>query len=160
MLFGCFFKQIDTAWPVGFLPRAAVGGAVPQRCGISEMCCLGNDAFSEQWEDCLLVGSPYRADDVVDADPVQPAQFGEQARHVLAPRPGVEGKEDGLLDRVVVPPGPVTVPAQRVELVPEVRSVEEVAGVAVLRDEPQCLPLAGPADQDRRMGGAAAWRGS
>jgi hypothetical protein len=49
--------------------------------------------------------------------------------------------------------------AQHIELVLEVRSVEEVAGVAVLRDKPQRLPLAGSADQDRRMGAPYRARG-
>lgn len=151
MLIGCFFKQIDTARPVGFPPRAAVGDAVSQKCGISEMRCLGNDALSEQLEGCLLVGS--RTGPMAWSMPIPCSRRSSASRPgTCSPRGPGSRKEDGLLDRVVVPPGPVTVPAQHVELVPEVRSVEEVAGVAVLRDEPQCLPLAGPADQDRRMG--------
>jgi hypothetical protein len=90
----------------------------------------------------VLIGAADRADDMVDADVVQSAQLREQDPDVLAVRAGVEGEQDRLLDLVVVAPDVVAVPAEYVELVLEVGPVEEVAGVRVLRDEPECLPLA------------------
>ena len=65
---------------------------------------------------------------------------------------------DGLLDLVVVPAGRGAVPAQDVELVPDVVAelaawrVEQVAGVRVPRDEPQRLALAAAGDEDRGRG--------
>jgi hypothetical protein len=43
------------------------------------------------------------------------------------------------------------VPAQHVELVLQVDAGEQVAGVRILRDQPQRFALATAADEDRRL---------
>src|SRR5699024_8148699 len=60
---------------------------------------------------------------------------------------------------VVVAPEGLAVPAEHVELVREVGAVEEVAGLGVLRDEPQRLLLAATADEDRRVRALDGLRG-
>src|SRR5690606_7260023 len=74
-------------------------------------------------------------------------------------RRAVEAAERGLLDLGVVAPLAVAVRAQHVPLAGQLGSVEEVAGVGVLRHEPQRLPLPAAADQDRRMRPAQRGRG-
>src|SRR5215213_9238797 len=62
--------------------------------------------------------------------------------------------DHGLVDRVVVTPKVVAVPAQHLELVADDFGAftEEVARVGVLSHQPQRLPLPSAADQDRRAG--------
>src|SRR5215212_5155794 len=70
--------------------------------------------------------------------------------------PDIEGERAGLLDLLIVPALFLTMPAQHVELLGDLRFRAETAGVGVARNQSQGLPLAVASDHDRRMGSAQA----
>ena len=71
---------------------------------------------------------------------------------------GIERTDDGLLDLVVVPTDVVAVAPENVELVLEVRAQEQIAGLGVLRHQPQRFLLSRPADHDRWVRAAQCLR--
>src|SRR6266516_3524776 len=81
----------------------------------------------------------------------EPAQLPDQFAHFGAMLARVEGKHAGLLDRVVIPALSLTMLAQNLQLLRDLRSGLEVAGVSVACDQAQRLLLATTGNQNRRM---------
>src|SRR3982750_482500 len=93
-------------------------------------------------------------DSVLDASVVQLTAQPDYTlrRHTL--RPEVDGTQSRAFDLFVITTDVLAVALQDVEFVAEhlgPRKREEVAGVGVLRDQPQRLPLAHAPDHDRRV---------
>src|SRR3954453_7694159 len=109
------------------------------------------------WDDLLgehveLGGVPGVAQPAVpdrEAQAVKALELVDGLADAFVPVAEVEPYGRGLLDLVVVPADVVAVLLQHVQLVLHLGTGEQVAGVGVLRDEPQCLLLAASADQDR-----------
>src|ERR1035437_7045500 len=92
------------------------------------------------------------------------AQFGQFVKmfdRLLDPitvRAQVKPRLNGLFDLAVVPTLPVTVLPKHIQLVGELRAVEDVAGVGISGHQPQRLTLPCTADQDRRIRAAPRLR--
>src|SRR6266567_8994360 len=88
----------------------------------------------------------------------EPAQLPDQFAHFGAMLARVEGKHAGLLNRVVIPALSLTMLAQDLQLLRDLRTGLEVAGVGVACDQAQGPLLAAPGNQNRRMWSAEALR--
>jgi hypothetical protein len=112
-----------------------------------------DDLLAERFERADRLGVGHVDDDVLDALVGLAAERRDHVRRPLPARAQVSLQQRGLLDLLVGPPHRLAVAAQDLELVAAFAGVrhENVAGVAVGRDEPQGYALAAAADEDRRV---------
>jgi hypothetical protein len=98
-----------------------------------------------------VVNANHPAEYCLYAQRAEPTQPTEQLRDFGAIGCHVECEWRGVLDRVVVTAGVVAQSFQELELLGQLGRGRDIAGVAVLRDQRQCAPLAAAGDEDRRM---------
>src|SRR5712691_8886788 len=81
----------------------------------------------------------------------EPAQLPDQFAHLGTILAHVEGKHTGLLNRVVIPALGLTMLAQDLQLLRDLRSGAQIASVGVACDQAQGPLLAATCNQNRRV---------
>src|SRR5918911_2665697 len=124
---------------------------MPSTMGLSEVHDRRDDLVADDLKRRDPVHVRDGADHGFDAHTREPAQALDQFAHPLAVLADIEGERAGLLDRIVISALGLTVPAQNVQLLRDLRTRAQAAGVGVARDQAQRLPLTATGDQNRRM---------
>src|SRR6266536_1164346 len=131
-------------------------GASSTAC--SEACNRGHDLTTNNLERRDPIHVRDYPQDRLDAHGGQPAQLPDQVAPLGAILARVEGEHASLLYRIVIPALGFTMPPQGLQLLWDLRSRAQVAGVSVPGDQAQGLVLTGARNQDRRMGPAETLR--